>query len=219
MAETHPIPTNPRFKDRTGLRYGRLTVLAYAGERCWLCRCDCGLELTVKGNNLTSRNTRSCGCLQAEMTREASRTHGLTYSGEYNSWCGMISRCSNPRNNSHYVYGARGVAVCARWRDSFEAFFADMGRRPTPCHSIERLDNDVDYQPGNCVWATDKEQSRNKRNNHRLTFRGETLCIADWSDRTGLKQRTIYSRLKIGWSVERALTTPVLKMGSWRRKP
>ncbi len=216
MAEDHPIPTNSQFKNRTGERHGRLTVLAYAGGKQWQCRCDCGRELSVRSTNLASGNTRSCGCLQAEITGNWSRSHGLTYSGEYNSWCAMISRCHNPDNNTYHLYGARGVTVCRRWRDSFEAFLADMGRKPTPTHSINRVNNDIGYQPDNCVWATSKEQGRNKRNNHRLTYLGETLCIADWSDRTGLGQRTIWYRLWRGWTVERTLTTPVLK--TWSRK-
>lgn len=114
----------------------------------------------------------------------------------------------NPRDQSFQNYGGRGISVCDRWRDSFEAFYADMGGRPTARHSIERIDNDGHYEPGNCRWAEIRDQLRNRRTNHVLTHLGQTLTVTDWAALIGIAATTLTARLDRGWSVEEALTTP-----------
>ncbi len=128
---------------------------------------------------------------------------------EYVCWQQMNSRCFNPRNRCFPRYGGRGVTVCDRWRHDFAAFLADMGPRPSPKHSIDRIDNSGPYSPENCRWATLTEQNRNKRTNRLLTFHGETLPLSAWAERLGMPENTIRNRLRRGWSDERTLTEPV----------
>ncbi len=121
----------------------------------------------------------------------------------------MVQRCHNPKNHAYSRYGGRGIEVCQRWRDSFVDFMADVGPRPSLAHEIDRIDNEKGYAPGNVRWATSKQQGRNRSTNHRITALGETLCIVEWSERTGLSKETIRQRLKRGWSPERAVTAPL----------
>lgn len=126
---------------------------------------------------------------------------------ERRAWCGMRARCRNQNNTSWHNYGGRGISVCERWQ-TFENFIADLGPRPSPLHSLERVNNDGNYEPGNVVWATRKEQAQNTRQVRRLSFNGETLTISDWARKLGVRVHTICTRLARGWSLERALTTP-----------
>lgn len=160
-------------------RFGRLVVIgeapsemrSYPGRpshrtRRMLCVCDCGTEVTTNLNFLKMGKTTSCGCFRKELVSRTFRKHGETIGGrtsEYCIWKGMRQRCDNPNNDDYKNYGGRGITVCDRWSESFEAFLADMGRRPSPQHSIDRIDNDGDYEPGNCRWATPIEQRRNQR--------------------------------------------------------
>ena len=122
----------------------------------------------------------------------------------------MKARCVVPSASGYENYGGRGIVVCDRWLNSFENFLADMGERPSKAHSIDRYpDNDGNYEPSNCRWATRKQQTRNTRANRRISFCGETLCVAEWAERVGIHCDTIYDRLKLGWSIDRALTEPV----------
>lgn len=213
MADAIVMPTHGNFKNLTGMIFGQLTVIAYAGKRgrytMWLCRCKCGKETQAIVSNLCSGGTQSCGCLQRKKTVECSRTHGYCGTPEYVTWRSMKQRCGDPSQISYDDYGGRGITVCDRWRDSFEAFLADMGERPSKNHSIDRVDNSKGYSKSNCRWATNKEQGRNTRRNRMLTLNGRTLCVAEWAERLGMSDATILSRLGRGWSVERALTTPV----------
>lgn len=205
----------PRI-DLVGRQFGRLTVLKYAGtlanrHATWLCRCSCGAERSVAGNNLQSGMSTSCGCFTRERASEANRTHGRSRNPEsapeYRSWKHMRDRCRAPTNKDYRLYGARGIAVCERWGD-FENFYADMGPRPKGL-TLERLNNDHDYSPTNCRWMPPSVQNRNKRNNVWVELRGERMVFEDACRHIGANPRTIRSRLKSGWSMERALETPV----------
>jgi hypothetical protein len=148
--------------------------------------------------------------------------HGHAHRGkrsaEHRIWCGIIARCELPSIGKKIwpYYGGRGIKVCKRWRNSFQAFLTDMGSRPSPKHSIERRDRDGDYEPSNCYWATKTQQMRNRSNNHLLTFNGETFTMAEWAERLKINPRTIQSRFLRGWCVERILTTAPFDRGQSR---
>lgn len=204
---------SPRINNITGQRFGRLTVLSFShmnkGRRAvWNCECDCGAQCQVEGTKLATGRTKSCGCLRPDAARENNSTHGHSTHYLWNTYAKMIARCYTPSDKSYKRYGARGITVCERWRESFVNFLADMGDRPDGC-SIDRIDNDGPYAPENCRWATLSQQNSNTRQNHNLTYDGETLTIAQWSLRLGISQHTIRNRLRYGWSVERTLTEPV----------
>ena len=149
----------PRTKDITGQVFGRLTALSYAGRSKWFCQCSCGNSVSVVGSRLWSGHTKSCGCLQGEK-------HGLTDTPEYRAWANMLRRCYRPQSHAYANYGGRGIRVCGGWRKSFIAFISDMGTRPGPKYSLDRIDNGGDYTPENCRWATAFEQNRNRRGAH-----------------------------------------------------
>ena len=154
--------------DMTGRVIGRLTVIEKAGRYrtrfTWRCACECGGEAVATGDNLRRGHTQSCGCLCRDRTSEANRTHGETHrTAEWSSYQAMINRCECPSHKQYADYGGRGIKICARWRQSYAAFLADMGRKPTPKHTLDRIENDGDYEPTNCRWATRSEQNANTR--------------------------------------------------------
>jgi hypothetical protein len=154
---------HPRFRDISGQRFGRLDVREYRGASKWFCRCDCGNDRLVDTRALNAGQS-SCGCEKAERAAKMKLSHGLHGIPEYKVWKGMISRCELPSATGYENYGGRGIAVCDRWRHSFENFIADMGRRPSPRHQIDRYpNNDGHYEPSNCRWATPVQQAGNKR--------------------------------------------------------
>lgn len=139
--------------------------------------------------------------------------HGHCVNGlstTYRSWLNLKQRCSNKKNTKFVRYGGRGIKVCKRWLNSFENFLADMGEKPIGL-TLDRVDNDGDYRPSNCRWATSKQQARNKTTNRFITYQGETLCLFDWARRTGIRWNTLQKRLEMGWSIHRTLTEPVRK--------
>jgi hypothetical protein len=199
-------------KDLTGRRFGRLTavepVRLHNGNRGWRCRCDCGNEIVSVTSNLGG-HTDSCGCLRRELTSKRCKTHGLVKSLEYHSWSGMIARCTNPKVKCYGDYGGRGIRVCKEWM-SFEAFYRDMGPRPSRLHSLDRYpDVNGDYRPGNCRWGTPRQQSNNRRSNRLIEFRGDVLTLAEMASKYNIRLSTLWARLNYGWPIERALLTPV----------
>lgn len=208
--------------DVLGQTFGRWTVVSRQGSNArnaalWLCVCECGQQRLLPSDTLRSGASKSCGCAKAELNRLASTTHGKYNTPEYSTWRMMIDRCENPRGGGYPAYGGRGIRVCPEWREDFAVFLADVGERPTPKHTLERVDNDGHYEPGNCKWITRYEQARNRRSNRFLTHQGEVLCITDWSIRTGISVSGLAYRLdKLKWSVDRALTTPLCRTYSNR---
>lgn len=134
--------------------------------------------------------------------------HGRCGTPEYRAWQGMLRRCCNPHSKSYPDYGGRGISACERWKASFEAFFADMGERPSADHSIDRIDNSLGYSPENCRWATRAEQQRNRRDNVYLEHAGKRMMLVDWADEIGMNRMTLGNRIKAGWTAEEAITTP-----------
>lgn len=206
MSTSNPIALPQNVKDETGNVYGKLTVIAFCGLNNkyahWLCRCECGVEIAVRGTGLRYGSHKSCGCSYY-------KANGLYHTAEHRAWSNMIQRCTNETLPRYADYGGRGITVCERWRRSFLAFYKDMGPKPSSRHSIDRIDNNGNYEPSNCRWATQRQQVLNSRKARYLTHNGETLCITDWALRTGIKRHTIAARLdKHGWSISEALTHP-----------
>jgi len=185
----------------TGQRFSRLTVISFSDvtnqATYWICKCDCGNITRVAGTHLKTGHTTSCGCFYKE-TRKGKLTHGQKNSTEYNSWNQMKGRCYNPNLKEYKHYGGRGITVCDRWINSFENFFADMGKKPTPKHTLDRYPNNEsgNYEPSNCRWATWEQQNRNKRWNHWLEANGEKMIITDWQNKLKIDRHTILKRLK-----------------------
>ena len=207
--------------DLAGRQFGRLTAVEYAGKSRWRCECSCGSGKTVVAftNNLTRGTTKSCGCYKRERSLEANRTHGLRSAPEYPIWNTMISRCYRPSIERYPYYGGRGITVCAQWRESFAAFIADMGRRPSSSHQIDRIDNDGNYEPSNCRWATRQQQANNKSNNTHLTVDGRTQTLAAWERETGLAASMICRRISRGWSAVDAVTIGPRAVRKWGKRP
>jgi len=210
---TNGKPGN-RLIDLKGKSFGHLQVVAFAGFRLrdsgsksyyWLCRCDCGSESHIDGCCLRRGSATDCGCRRGDW----SITHGMAESQEYQVWLAMKQRCLNPNSPCYDSYGDRGITICDRWRESFQAFFDDMGLRPFDAATIERVDNDGNYEPANCRWATRSEQNENTRQTRLLEFRGMSMSLGKWVRYTGISRKVLRRRLDIhGWSVARALSTP-----------
>ena len=197
-----------------GQNYSRLTVTGSAGKdrhghAMWHCSCNCGGKTTVCSSNLLGGKVRSCGCLKVEAaikTGHANTRHGESEkTAEWKVWQSMFSRCNDPRNPSFEHYGARGILVCDRW-GTYECFLADVGRRPSDLHSIDRIDVNKGYQPGNVRWATITEQARNRRDNRFIECDGLRMTLVEWAEKTGIGRATIAYRIDHGWSIEKALT-------------
>lgn len=196
-------------KDLTGMVFGKLTVLRI-GEKHgvnyhWICQCACGSEASIRGSALRHGEALSCGCLRKERAIKANTTHGKSKDGAYSSWQSMMHRCYDKSHDQYHRYGGNGVIVCDRWHD-FSSFFEDMGSRPYG-KTIDRKNSEGNYEPNNCRWATKKEQANNRTNNKPISFNGREMNVRDWGDLLGIPWQTIYSRLRAGWPVGRALTT------------
>ena len=176
--------------DLSGRTFGHWTVLHRSIRYLyWDCRCVCGVEHAVKVYELLQGNSKSCGCRRGDTLR----THGesVKESVEYRIWANMLHRCNNPNHPKYDRYGGRGITVCSQWY-GFEAFLADMGRRPSKDYSIERKDNNAGYTPENCTWATRKEQMVNQQRTIRVTVKGITRTLGEWSELTGIKKSVLY---------------------------
>lgn len=202
--------------DITGHRYGHLVVHEFvetrsSGQSLWECLCDCGNKSRAFAGNLRSGHTTSCGC---QSSRNKKLTHGLSKTPAYKSWGAMIARCTDTTHNSFAHYGGRGIRVCSQWLDSPVAFVADMGPRPDGC-TLDREDNDGDYTPENCRWATHAEQGNNKRSNVHLTYKGETKTLSEWNTHLGFPKGRVKDRYRFGWSTKDIIEVP---LGKHRRK-
>lgn len=207
----------PLTIDLTGQRFGRLVAVERSGSQCgnatWLCRCDCGGQAVVSGLNLKSGHTKSCGCLRRQTSVSAHLRHGHKRVGKvtrtYRIWRHMTQRCSNSHDIGYTDYGGRGIRVCERWR-KFEHFLEDMGEPPPNCQ-IDRIDNEGDYEPNNCRWTSPRENSRNRRSNCLITYRGRTQCVAAWAEEIGVPRHILYLRLRRNWSIERTFAQSIRK--------
>lgn len=212
-----------------GARFCRLLVISdgweEVSERGWRTdvvqvRCDCGAEKFVRPSALRQGHTKSCGCLQREVAtarivarnfKHGDAGTGRSKAAEYGIYRTMLSRCYNPNVSKYHDYGGRGIKVCERWRGEggYERFLADMGRRPSSRHSIERKANDGPYAPENCRWSTARDQCNNRRSNRIIEHNGRAQTLAEWSRETGIGYGTLYTRLELGWTAGRALETQV----------
>lgn len=209
----HPRKT---FVDLSGQRFGWWTVLGPSVQNRslrWNCRCVCGTERSVLQFSLTSGKSISCGCQKMSSRIK----HGCAGSKLYYVWNSMICRCSKPSSSAYKWYGARGIAVCRQWMESFNNFASDMGPRPTIKHQIERIDNDGNYEPNNCRWATASEQARNRRDTPRITIDGVTKTRLEWCDIYGINEATVRKRIYKGMSPELAVTMPAIAVQNRER--
>lgn len=214
--EVHYITLAKHAKDITGQRFGRLVALGPVVERkggqiMWLCRCDCGNLTTIRSQGIRSGRTQSCGCFHRELVTRLGTTHGLTDNPLRTIWSDIIKRCTNPNATNYKNYGGRGISICDEWRHDFQAFFDHVTQLPhcgEKGYSIDRIDNDGNYEPNNVRFATKYEQSHNSRRSTLITYNGETKCIADWARSVGMKPSMLSGRLRRNMSIKDALSTP-----------
>ena len=206
----------PQLKDITGLRFGRLVVIERAenqGKRVmWRCLCECGTEIVTRGDNLTSGRSQSCGCYNKERSSQNHTKHGGSQTRLHAEWRKIKYRCNNPNCDRWNDYGGRGITVCKEWAVSFEAFRDWALANGYQDHlTIDRIDVNGKYEPGNCRWITNQKQQNNRRDNHYITYNGETQTITEWARIYGLSENGLVHRIRRGWEIERAFTTPMQK--------
>lgn len=212
-----------------GLKFGRLTVIGEAGQNrakqvIWRCSCECGGEARTTTTKLKSAHTTSCGCFKNEAIAQRAWKDGLFAGGKrhplFDSFSGMLGRCTNENDRYFENYGGRGIVVCDRWlngeggKTGFALFLKDMGPRPSASHSIDRRDNDGNYEPDNCRWATPTEQARNRRSNRLVDCDGEKVALSEFCERRRLRFEIVNHRIGRGWAFERAISQPVRGGGS-----
>ncbi len=209
---------NNGFKNILGDKFGLLTAIEKVTRLIiktgkyrtyWKCNCECGGFKTVWSHSLIAGITKSCGCLEIK-NRMRFTTHNKTQSSEYSIWRGIIGRCCNEKHPSFKNYGGRGITICNEWKESFENFYRDMGDRPINT-TLDRKNNNLGYYKENCRWVDWKIQHRNKRTNHLVTYKNETKTLQEWSEIYKINKSVFCGRLKLGWDIEKALTTPVYK--------
>lgn len=204
-------------QDLSGMKFTMLTPIQFVGSvpgvrgSSWLCKCDCGGEVVARRESLIRGYRKTCGCATNKL--KASK-HGMTGTPTYAAWNLMIRRCHRPVTEQEARgWRDRGIKVCDRWHE-FANFLADMGERPDGL-SLDRIDNDGDYEPGNCRWATWKEQGRNKSTNRVIEFDGKAQCVSAWAEELEINEMTLWKRIDAGWPVAKAFTHPVRKQ-EWR---
>lgn len=217
------VPTNPTFINLTGKRFGRLVVLGLYGKNIeasqpiyyWVCLCECGNQKPIQGVCLRRGTTTSCGCYGKEQAFKKNATHNETgSSAEYSSYSHAKNRCNNPKHHAFSEYGGRGIKFLF---NSYEEFLAELGRKPTAQHSIDRIDVNGNYEKGNVRWASKSEQQCNRRNTRTLTVKGETHNLIKWARITGIKYSTITSRMSVGWCDE-CIVNPIIKKSRCNHK-
>lgn len=196
-----------------GYAFGYSTVIAIdeiSEDRSvgafYLCRCQCGKVFRLTAFQIIRLQQKTCGC---KKRGRVDKHHGLKGTPEYKVWSSILERCRNKKHKRYSSYGGRGIDMCQEWADSFISFLQAMGHRPSDKHSIDRIDNDRGYEPGNCRWATSSEQNRNRRRCMFLTLNGQTKHVNEWCETVGINKSTLLNRLRRGWSHEKTLTTPV----------
>jgi len=211
----HTLPENA--ENLTQQRFGRWTVIAFSNSefkhgKFWLCKCQCGQESVVMQSHLKTGKSLSCGCLQREKTTKWKTANGEPLRSERKIWTGIIKRCTDPSNISFKNYGGRGIKICDEWKNDFIAFANYIGKKPSPKHEIDRINNNGNYEPGNIQWSTRSRNSRNRRSNLLFTIMGTTKTLADWVDIFSITKYTlVYKRINMGWTIEKALTKPHVK--------
>jgi hypothetical protein len=209
-------PLHPNAHNLIGHRFGSLEVVSHQGWKItpsgckiivWRCACDCGATTDVMATSLRGGGTKSCGCLRKKLASINSAKHGLHGSPEYQTWGNMINRCHSKRNKSYPRYGGSGVTVCDEWRKNFKLFYDHVGPRPTPDHSIDRIDSSKGYCPGNVKWSTIVDQNRNRRNVHRVLHNGQMVTLKEYCDDTGISINTVLYRFRVlKWPLHEAIS-------------
>ena len=206
----------------TGERFGKLVAIKTIGKNkngayLWQCKCDCGNEIIANVGNLKNGHTKSCGCLRVDRCKTNFTKHGLEHTRLYGIWSDMRLRCYDEKNIAYHRYGGRGITICDEWKNDVKAFYdwaTANGYKDSL--TIDRIDNDGNYCPENCRWATVKEQASNRRSNILVTHNGKTQTMKKWANEVGTPYKVVWARMqKLGWSAERALTEPV-KKGKWK---
>ena len=209
-----------KLKDLTGQKINKLTIIKRVAnskwnETRWLCNCECGNQTILTYGKIAYGRTKSCGCYLKEATSNLNKKHGLRNHRLYNILANMKQRCYNENSKAYKNYGGRGIKICDEWlakEDGFMNFYNwAINNGYNGDLSIDRIDNDGNYEPQNCRWVNNSIQSNNRRNNHKLTFNGDTLNISEWAEKYNLTISAIIHRLDRGWSIEKTLTTPLKK--------
>lgn len=205
-------PRLNRYRDLTNQKFARLRVIKFAHKKnrniYWLCRCECGNEITCQSSHLLSKSIQSCGCLRQEMCALYSKKHGQHKTKTYHAWQSMLQRCYNKNHKSYHNYGGRGITVCKSWRESFLNFLKDMKEKPSGL-SLDRVNNNGNYEPNNCCWSTPKRQAQNRNTNILITYNNETKCLMEWAELLNIPYSTLSNRLNRGWTHYDTLSRPI----------
>lgn len=215
------------LKDLTGMRFHRLRVISraktHAKNALWHCVCDCGVNTQSFGFALRNGEAKSCGCYSTDILRKNAFKHGLTKGPEWTSWSDMKSRCLNKKNIRYASYGGRGIKICKRWVHSFESFLKDMGPKPSREYTLERVNNDGNYEPKNCRWATRQEQNRNTQRNLWVVYRGKRMAMVEAIEAAGnvVGWHLAFRRVERGWPLDKAVELPPSSVprGTYSRNP
>lgn len=194
-----------------GQKYGRLTIIDYLGKSYFLCKCNCGNIKKIRKDHLINGDIKSCGCISKRYNNVKRQFHNGTGTRLYSIYRNIKRRCFSKNDKLYKYYGERGITMCKEWQDNFKLFKSwSINNGYTDDLTIDRINVNGNYEPNNCRWITMKEQCRNKRNNHNITYNGKTQCLNDWADEFNINRTTLLCRLKRGWNLKEALTTPKL---------